>query len=78
MSTAKMLKAEYDHVVSEGVIEPALRLLSMGGRSADLNSLVLSGTTHQDLSLMSIIGLGKDVWADEDATEYVKRLRSEW
>ena len=78
MSTARMLKAEYDHVISEGIVEPAVRLLSMGGRAADLNSLILSGATHPNLSLMSLVGLGKEVWADEDAAEYVKRLRNEW
>ena len=28
--------------------------------------------------LLSLIGSGKDIWADEHADEYVKRLREEW
>jgi hypothetical protein len=28
--------------------------------------------------LLSLIGSGKDIWADEHADEYVNRLRDNW
>ncbi len=31
-----------------------------------------------ELSLSGLAGVGKELWAGEDAQEYVSRLRSEW
>lgn len=28
--------------------------------------------------LMDLVGLGKEIWEDEDIIEYVKRLKNEW
>ncbi len=28
--------------------------------------------------ILSLRGLGKDIWADEEADDYVRRLRGEW
>ncbi len=28
--------------------------------------------------ILSLHGLGKDIWADEEADDYVRRLRGEW
>ncbi len=32
----------------------------------------------QRLSILGLKGLGKEVWADVDADEYVNQLRDEW
>ena len=29
-------------------------------------------------SILSLRGLGKDIWEDEEADDYVRRLRGEW
>ncbi len=41
------------------------------------------GMAHAERSaerdpLLALIGSGKDLWADEHADEYVRRLREDW
>lgn len=69
-------EASYDHLVSQDVVRDLVRLLRIDRLAA--TSLVLSLDTGPRPSLMELEGLGREVWAGEDAQEYVSRLRDEW
>jgi hypothetical protein len=78
MKTAKQLNAPYDYVFSESVVSTAVRLWGVAGPESAVNSLVLSAHAAPPRHLASLEGLGKDLWAGEDAQAYVSRLRDEW
>lgn len=77
MKTARQLHAPYEYVISENVVSTAVRLSQVAGDSAG-NSLVLSTQTGSQIRLSSLEGLGKELWAGEDAQAYVSHLRDEW
>jgi hypothetical protein len=78
MITARELEAPYAYVMSENLMEPVERLLLATGRRDACTSVVLCGDGTRCHSLMELEGLGKEIWAGEDAQAYVNRLRDEW
>lgn len=77
MNAVLELEMPYEHVVSEDVVRPADELLRATENPAGATSLVL-GRSRGESRLMTLKGLGKEVWQDEDAVAYVRRLREEW
>ncbi len=77
MSAALMLEPTYRHVESREVVRDVLRLLRIDAPDARAGSLVLSGEGGVRGNLMSLKGLGKEIWAGVDAQEYVNELRRE-
>lgn len=75
---AEALDAPYDHLLSRDVVSEVVRLLRADRLSHGVTSLVLSLEVGPRPSLMDLEGLGSEIWADEDAQEYVSRLRDEW
>lgn len=69
------IEASYDHLVSQELVQEVVRLLRADRPGT---SLVLSLEIESGPSLMDLEGLGREIWAGEDAQDYVSRLRSEW
>jgi hypothetical protein len=69
---------DYRNVLSEQVIRHVERLLRITETEARSTSLVLSKSIDPFSGLMSLRGLGMEIWGDEDAQAYVNRLRQEW
>jgi len=42
------------------------------------NEYVCAGKGNAEDPILALRGLGKDIWQDEDADAYVRRLRAEW
>ncbi len=71
------LEASYQNVILVQVIEEVDRLLRQGSETR-CHSIALTEGWNPRPRLADLKGLGKAVWADEDAQEYVKRLREQW
>jgi hypothetical protein len=69
------IDAPYRYVVSEQVISEVRRLILVAP-VGDGTSVVLSGGAVR--SILELEGLGKEIWKDVDATEYINDLRDEW
>ena len=78
MVTASELEAPYANVMSKDLVGLVDRLLLATGRRDACTSVVLCGDGTRCRSLMELEGLGKEIWAGEDAQAYVNRLRDEW
>ncbi len=65
----------YSGVVSEKLVSEITRLLSVG---QDIRPLVSERPRGSGLRLTSLKGLGKDIWKDGNAQQYVDGLRDEW
>ena len=77
MAATAPLEESYDHLVSQEVVRDVVRLLRLDRAPHGTTSLVLSLPASAP-SLMDLEGLGKEIWAGEDAQAYVSRLRDEW
>jgi hypothetical protein len=78
MAAAAPLEGSYDHLVDQEVVRDVVRLLQLDRGPSGTTSLVLSLRAPAAPSLLDLEGLGKEIWADEDAQAYVSRLRDEW
>ncbi|MBI3271455.1 MAG: hypothetical protein HYZ53_20865 [Planctomycetes bacterium] len=77
--TAQELDAPYPYVVSEELLQDVSRLLRAAGVLGGSTSVVLAKAAQgRRRSILELRGLGKEVWAGIDATEYVDKLRDEW
>jgi hypothetical protein len=63
----------YDEYIKPLSREQRLVLLNI--LQAELNNGEEKGQPH---SILELHGLGKDIWHDVDANEYVNTLRNEW
>jgi len=72
------LGAPYSSVVSVDLLREVERIQSLTFRSASTTPTVLALAEPTADGLLSLIGVGKELWAGEDAQDYVSRLRSEW
>lgn len=68
----------YDHVLSDRAVEDVERLLTSAGPDWIPNSLTLSRELTRRRGLLALRGVGRELWSDEDAQDYVDRLRDEW
>lgn len=73
MQAALSLEAPYDHLISQRLVRDLVRLLRI-----DLRSTAVTLEREPRLTLMDLQGLGKEIWAGEDAQAYVSRMRDEW
>jgi len=64
---------EYKRVASQPVISEIEKLLRVDAVKTGIGSLA-TGLP----SLLSLMGLGKEIWKDVEAQAYVKKLRDEW
>jgi hypothetical protein len=78
MISARELAAPYTYVMSEDVVAPVTRLLAAAGIHSAYTSIVQCAPLARRRSLMELEGLGREIWAGEDAQHYVNRLRDEW
>jgi len=72
------LGAPYSSVVSVDLVREVERLSSLTLVAAASTPTVLALDEPKRNGLLGVIGVGKEIWAAEDAQEYVSRLRSEW
>lgn len=78
MIGVNQMKLPYDYAaVSEQVLGKVKDLLNKSGPLEESNSVVLSSTVSS-ANLLSLRGLGKEIWQEVDAQEYVSNLRQEW
>jgi hypothetical protein len=75
MSAALDLEAGYERIQSRGAVSRVEHLLGAVEHPSGTTSLLLA---RPPTALSSLRGLGAEIWAGEDAQEYVRRLRSEW
>ena len=78
MISAKELAAPYAYIMSEDLVAPVARLLVAAGVQVACTSVLQCGPAPRRRSLMELEGLGSEIWAGEDAQQYVNRLRDEW
>lgn len=71
------LEAGYENVVLVQILEDVDRLIRQGSETRG-HSIVLMRAWRPRPRLHELRGLGKDVWAGEDAQDYVNRLREQW
>jgi len=65
----------------DGLYERLRKLAEREHRSIAQQAIhVLNGVLgpHKKLSILGLEGLGKDLWEDTDASEYVGRERDSW
>lgn len=63
----------YTTVASAAVVGDVVRLL---GATMDLRVPVQEG--HQPMSITELQGLGREIWQEVNAREYINELRDEW
>lgn len=76
--TMRDLGAPYQYVVSEKTVDEAQRLLLWSPEMQSATSVFLSDLAQGWGSILRLEGLGKEVWAGIEPTEYVDELRDEW
>lgn len=77
MIPRELLERRYENVVLMKVVERVDQLLRADSVTR-MNSIVLGAGQPRWASLTGLRGLGKEIWAGEEAGRYVKRLRREW
>jgi len=77
MISQEQLEEPYANVVLTEVVAPVDDLLRRGSMTL-VNSILLGGREEAGVSLTGLKGLGKEIWASEEAQRYVDRLRKEW
>ena len=78
LAAAAPLEVSYDYVLSQDVVRDVVRLICADRVRGGTTSLVLHHGMEPTLGLLDLEGLGKEIWAGEDAQAYVDRLRDEW
>lgn len=71
------MRDDYGHVVSQHEVSEVRRLLASVDRSGS-TSVVMERWLRGPRGLMGLRGIGREIWAGEDAQAYVDRLRREW
>lgn len=74
---ALLLEASYGHVLSKREVSQVERLLDVTRPPNDTSIASEQGSSRR-LTLLDLQGLGKEIWAGEDAQDYVSALRAEW
>jgi hypothetical protein len=69
--------AAYPNVLSRPLLRELERLLTTGYGSEG-TSVTLTLREPREPGLLSLHGVGRELWAGEDAQIYVNRLRDEW
>jgi hypothetical protein len=77
--TVREMHAPYPYVISEAAIRDLIRLLQgvpapLGGTSVTLREYEITSSGN----ILSLEGLGKEVWEGVDPRKYVRELRDEW
>ncbi len=75
MATVSVEEIYERHVKPLPAVE-RLRLLEMTARDLVAQSAISTGEPKR--SIMELHGLGKEIWEEIDAQEYVNALRTEW
>lgn len=80
MNLLKELRAPYSYVHTEDVISNVVDLLDVDEALTGTGpTSVVMGLEEADRKkLVSLKGLGKEVWRGVDAQDYVNKLREEW
>jgi hypothetical protein len=65
-------------VVSASLVRDVVRLLALTQSGVATTPIVLAMTALTTDGLLSLIGVGREIWAGEDAQDYVNRLRAAW
>lgn len=73
MAESREILEEYGRVTSQQVISEIEKLLM-----ADLIKTGISTLSTGLPSLLSLRGLGKNIWKDVNVKDYVKKIRNEW
>ena len=73
IAESREILEEYGRVTSRPVISEIERLLL-----ADVVKTGISSLATGLPSLLSLRGLGKEVWKDTDVQFYIKKMRDEW
>lgn len=68
----------YQSVVSADLVREVVWLESLTAGQLATTPVVLSSAGRRGDGLLSLAGVGRELWAGEDAQAYVDRLRSEW
>ena len=70
---SRKISASYQRVASQQDISEIEKVLKVDAVQTSVSSLA-TGLP----SLLSLMGLGKEIWKDVDAQTYVKKIRDEW
>ncbi len=73
IAESREILEEYGRVASQPVISEIEKLLLVDVVKTGISSLA-TGLP----SLLSLRGLGKEVWENVDAQAYIKKMRNEW
>ena len=78
MAAAAPLEESYDYLISQDVVRDIVQLLHLDRSLHGTTSLVLGLGIRAGPNLMDLEGLGREIWAGEEAQDYISRLRDEW
>ncbi|HEX9751804.1 MAG TPA: hypothetical protein VGB22_11045 [candidate division Zixibacteria bacterium] len=77
--TIEEQETPYRHVVSINAVRDAVRLLIAPTEPRGENSIYLLRVTRpKNRSILSLEGLGSEIWRGVDPVNYVRELRDEW
>ena len=77
MNMEERLHEPYLNVVLTEIVGPIDQLIRRAS-STHVNSIVLGSHLRRSVSLTDLRGLGREIWAKEDAQRYIDNLRDEW
>lgn len=80
MSSLILLGTPYNYVYTEEVISDVVELLSFDRSlsGTEPSSVYIARQKLSANSLLELKGLGKRLWKDIDAQQYIDNLRDEW
>lgn len=80
MTNLAILGAPYEYVQTEEVISDVMALLNLDQSlsGTDPTSIVITREKLGAGELLRLRGLGKSLWKEEDAQDYINKLREEW
>ncbi len=80
MTALALLELPYEYIQTLDVISYAKELSGIGQTPSGTGStsIIMVQEQQDTSSLLRLRGLGKELWKEEDAQEYVNRLRREW
>lgn len=80
MSSLSILEAPYNSVQTKDLISDVINLLQMGETPSGTGStsVIIAQVESTAANLLQLEGLGKELWHEIDAQEYINKLREEW
>ena len=73
ITESRQILAGYERVTLRPVVSEIEKLLMV-----DSIQTGISGLSTGSPSLLSLMGLGKEIWKKHEAQDYVRKIRDEW